>query len=122
MEFPPKDVTSFSLAAAVVLGVVWTSAASGSDYEGNITSINANGGKAMVTLANGSGASYCPAGPKFYLDPNVACDKAMLSLALTAKATRRLVYVSGTNTCESAWPYDHSQQLTSIDLKRQPGI
>lgn len=86
-------------------------------YQGYVVNVMADGGKVLVTLANGSGQSICSAGPKFYLDPNLGCDRAMLTLAISAKLTDKLVYVSGSDNCQSEWPYNNAQQLTAIDLK-----
>lgn len=100
----------------LVIGSSFLSPAYASYYQGYVVSVMADGGKILVVLANGFGQSTC-SNPKFYLDPNAAYDRAMLSLAISAKLTEKLVYVSGNDNCQSEWPYSNAQQLNAIDLK-----
>lgn len=85
------------------------------EYQGYVSSIMAVGGKVFVVLNGGSGSGLCSAVTRFYLDPGSAYDRAMMALAMTAKTAESLVYVGGTDTCMSAWPYNDSQQLTAIN-------
>lgn len=82
----------------LIIGYSFLSSAYASYYQGYVVSIMADGGRILVVLANGSGQSTC-GNPRFYLDPNVAYDRAMLSLAISAKLTEKLVYVSGNDNC-----------------------
>ena len=75
----------------IAMAGLWLSPAYAGYYQGYVTNVMASGGKIIVTLASGAGQSTCTAIPKFYLDPNVAYDRAMLTLAITAKINQTLV-------------------------------
>lgn len=109
-----KLILRTMFAAALICS--FTATARAADYQGYVVAIMAVGGKVFVQMANGFGHSVCSGGPRFFLDPTLAYDKAMLTLSITAKAEGSLVYVGADDACVTGWPYDNSQQLTAINV------
>ena len=86
-------------------------------YQGVVTSVQANGGKVLVVVSNGSGSGLCGSTAVFYLDPTVEYEKVMLSIAMSARVTGLLVWVGADDTCQTAWPITNTQHMVAIDLK-----
>ena len=89
-------------------------------YQGKVTGIFAYSGKVFISVKNGSfdNPNTCTtqaSGMSLWLDPALEYDKAMLSLALSAKVTDRLVWVAG-GSCISG-PSGKAAKLSAIDFK-----
>ncbi|MEW4366731.1 hypothetical protein [Aliikangiella maris] len=87
------------------------------DYVGKVASIKADGGIILVILKDGTGNSGCGNSNSFWLDPKLDFDKAILSLAITAKAAEREVYALGGGECKSGWPHKNSHKLSAFSLR-----
>jgi len=105
--------------ARIALALSWAGVAQASQgyYQGYVTDVMASGGIILVTLTNGSGQLSCGTTAQFWVDPSTAFGQSQISLAVTAKATGTLVYVQGNGTCSTAWPYNNTEQLATLDWK-----
>lgn len=88
--------------------------ASSSSYQGKVKSVFAYSGKVFITVGAGSfdNSNTCTgqtAGLTLWLDPASEYDKVMLSLALTAKVTDKLVWVAG-GSCSSG-PFGQAEKI-----------
>lgn len=92
-------------------------------YQGTVSNVYANGGLIHVIVSAGSfdsgnsGPCLSLSGNGVYsIDPATSYGRAMVAIAITAKATGRLVWVAGNGTCTSAGG-TAAESLVSIDLK-----
>ncbi len=105
---------SLLIAATIFALPIYASAGA---YQGKVTNVMASGGKVIITLQNGSSTdSTCGNGTRYYLDPSVDIDKVIISMAITAKISNKLVWVMGSG-CISVWPYYNAEKVTDFDLK-----
>ena len=94
--------------------------ANASAYQGQVVSVYAINNSMLITLGSGAfdgpaaGCANAGSSVSYYFDPNTPYGRTLLTLALSAKLTGRLVYASAAaSTCGSAG----FEQLQHLDLK-----
>ncbi len=104
----------------LLLTLVFSGNAVAGWYQGTVTNVfpvDHEGGRVYIFLNDGNGELSCGNGKVFYADPNTEIGKAILSVALVAKTTGKLVWVSGSGSCVEGWPSNGGEKIISIDLK-----
>lgn len=91
-------------------------------YQGTVVNVAPFNGKVHIVVANGNfdgSPGACPSGNAmiYGIDPNTAYGRAMVSVALTAKVTGRLVWAVGDANCEWGSPFGQGEGLSGLDLK-----
>ncbi|TVZ37418.1 hypothetical protein P886_1759 [Alteromonadaceae bacterium 2753L.S.0a.02] len=110
----------FSWAIKIFLIMFISTSSFAASYQGKITSVFAYNSKIFILIKNGGfdNSESCTNqadGMSLWLDPTQDYDKAMFSLALTAKTTDKLVWVGGGDCI--AGPFGQSAKLVAIDFK-----
>lgn len=93
-----------------------------SSYQGTVTNIFAHSDKVYVRVANGhyDNKSACVSTDnsiEVWLDPNAEFGKALLSLALVAKTSDKLVWLATDDICISGPRGIAVAKLVALDLK-----
>ena len=101
--------------------ILLPSFASAGSYQGKITSVFPYNGKVYVRVASGGwdNSNTCTTGDngfEVWLDPAEEFGKSLLSVAMVAKTTDRLVWVVGNGSCSSG-PQGQAEKINGIDLK-----
>ena len=92
-----------------------------SSYQGTVVDTYAAGGNIYIILDSGAFGSpnTCANGARgiYGIDPTTPYGRAMLSIALTAKVTGRLVWAAGDGNCTPTVLGVPVENLVQIDLK-----
>jgi hypothetical protein len=100
--------------------VIFSPATLATAYQGKVTNVFAWNGKIFVHFTEGGTADYCSQSLDRYIawiDPESEYGKTMITLAISAKLSGRLVWVAGNGSCISAGSGRYAEVLTAIDLK-----
>ncbi|WP_148049864.1 hypothetical protein [Gallaecimonas pentaromativorans] len=106
----------------IFLFILFPSICFAAAYQGKVANVFASSNKVYIFVNKGyfDNSSSCTGETSYFvlwLDPSTDYGRAMLSIALTAKTSKTLVWVSGDNNC-SIGPSSHkAEKLLSIDLK-----
>jgi hypothetical protein len=108
-----------------LLATFFCSLASASVYQGTVTSVYPYQDKVYIFVSNGAfgGApTSCAIGSDgmvFVLDPATTFGKTMLTIALSAKLSGKMVYATGDGSCGAWNPYNgkSNEGLIGMDLK-----
>lgn len=100
------STTTLAVRTYVAAGMLCAANAHASDYQGTVSAIASLNGIAYVAMGDGAGnngVNPC-SGNIFILDPSTSDGRTMLALVIAAKATGKIIYAWGDNTC--SWtPY-----------------
>lgn len=81
------------------------------ESQGKVKSVKASGGKIIFSVCS---EVTCDA---FWLVPDSEYNKVVISMILAAKVSDRLVWVGGSDTPDSGWPYSGARAFSSMDFK-----
>ena len=82
---------------------------------GTVT-LSGNGLGIMTVVIDGSGNTTCGNGLRYWFKPDTDYNRAVLSILLSAQMSGKRVYITGSGTCLSEYPYSDALLLSNITL------
>jgi len=111
----------FRILICAFFAVVFSCASFAGSYQGTVKSVFAYNGKIYVLMREGhyDNANTCTGNANQFhawVDPSTEFGKALISIALAAKVSGKVVWAAGNNSC-SAGALGLAEHLIALDLK-----